>query len=139
MAEKIARKANAETQPAQNKKEDFILKYKNLIIGGVIAIVAIIVGIVFWNNHKTGKLNNAQTASAVAQTSLYDAQEALMNGMNDFSEQKYLTALVGDSATKSPGFLKIADEYSSTPAGNLANLYAGLCYAHLDKWEDAVK
>ena len=37
------------------------------------------------------------------------------------------------------GFLKIADEYSSTPAGNVANLYAGLCYAHLDKWEDAVK
>ena len=59
--------------------------------------------------------------------------------MNDFSEQKYLTALIGDSATKSAGFLKIADEYSSTPAGNLANLYAGLCYAHLDKWEDAVK
>ena len=87
MAEKIARKANAETQPAQNKKEDFILKYKNLIIGGVIAIIAIIVGIVFWNTHKTSKLNDAQTASAVAQTSLYDAQEALMNGMNDFSEQ----------------------------------------------------
>lgn len=139
MAEKIAKKANAETQPAQNKKEDFILKYKNLIIGGVIAIIAIIVGIVFWNTHKTSKLNDAQTASAVAQTSLYDAQEALMNGMNDFSEQKYLTALIGDSATKSAGFLKIADEYSSTPAGNLANLYAGLCYAHLDKWEDAVK
>lgn len=139
MAEKIAKKANAETQPALNKKEDFILKYKNLIIGGVIAIVAIIVGIVFWNNHKAAKLREAQTASVVPQTSMYNAEEALMNGMNDFSEQNYLAALNGDSTTKSMGFLKIADEYSSTPAGNVANLYAGLCYAHMDKWEEAVK
>ena len=139
MAEKIAKQANAETQPALNKKEDFILKYKNLIIGGVIAIIAIIVGIVFWNNHKKAKLTEAQTVSAVPQMSLQNAQQALMNGITDFGEQNYLTALNGDSATKSMGFLKIADEYSSTPAGNVANLYAGLCYAHLDKWEDAVK
>ena len=33
------------------------------------------------------------------------------------------------------GFTKIADEYSSTDAGNLANLYAGLCYANLGKWQ----
>jgi tetratricopeptide (TPR) repeat protein len=47
-------------------------------------------------------------------------------------------ALNGDSANFK-GFAKLADEYSSTQAGNLANLYAGLCYAKLDKWEDAVK
>ena len=37
------------------------------------------------------------------------------------------------------GFVKLADEYSSTAAGNLANLYAGLCSAKLNKWEDAAK
>ena len=47
-------------------------------------------------------------------------------------------ALKGDSASFK-GFAKLADEYSSTAAGNLANLYAGLCYAKLDKWEYAVK
>ena len=139
MAEKIAKKGTAETQPALNKKEDFILKYKNLIIGGVIAVIAIIVGIVFWTHHKAAKLEEAQTISAVPQMSMYNAQEALMNGITDFSDQNYMVALNGDSATKSMGFLKIADEYSSTPAGNVANLYAGLCYAHMDKWEDAVK
>jgi predicted negative regulator of RcsB-dependent stress response len=35
--------------------------------------------------------------------------------------------------------VKIADEYSSTDAGNLANLYAGLCYANLDKWQEAAQ
>ena len=37
------------------------------------------------------------------------------------------------------GFLKVADEFSGTAAGNLANAYAGICYAQLGKYEDAVK
>lgn len=37
------------------------------------------------------------------------------------------------------GFAKLADEYSGTKAGNLANLYAGLCYANLGKWAEAQK
>ena len=44
----------------------------------------------------------------------------------------------GDSIG-TPGFIQIASDYSGTKAGNLANLYAGLCYAKLDKWEEAVK
>ena len=36
-------------------------------------------------------------------------------------------------------FLKVADEFSGTAAGNLANAYAGICYAQLGKYEDAVK
>lgn len=47
-------------------------------------------------------------------------------------------ALKGDGAGY-VGFTKIADEYSSTDAGNLANLYAGLCYANLGKWAEAQK
>ena len=37
------------------------------------------------------------------------------------------------------GFARIADDYSSTDAGNLAKLYAGLCNANLGKWEAASK
>ena len=37
------------------------------------------------------------------------------------------------------GLLNIINDYSSTDAANLANLYAGLCYANLNKWNDAVK
>ena len=50
----------------------------------------------------------------------------------------YEQALKGDGAGY-VGFTKIADEYSSTDAGNLANLYAGLCYANLGKWAEAQK
>ena len=37
------------------------------------------------------------------------------------------------------GFLKVADEYSGTKAANLAKAYAGICYAQLGKYEEAVK
>ena len=37
------------------------------------------------------------------------------------------------------GFVKLADEFSGTKAGNLANAYAGICYAQLGKYEDAEK
>lgn len=49
----------------------------------------------------------------------------------------YEKALNGDGAND--GFLQIIDKYGSTPSGNLARLYAGLCYAHTDKAEEAVK
>ena len=31
----------------------------------------------------------------------------------------------------------MADEFGSTKAGNLAHLYAGICYAQTEKWEEA--
>jgi tetratricopeptide (TPR) repeat protein len=49
----------------------------------------------------------------------------------------YEQALNGDS-TGFVGLAKLAQELSGD-AGNLANLYAGLCCANLDKWEDAAK
>ena len=46
-------------------------------------------------------------------------------------------ALNGDKAGFG-GFLKVASDYSGTKAGNLAELYAGLCYANLGKWNEAI-
>ena len=54
-----------------------------------------------------------------------------------FAAGNYEQALNGDGVNA--GFLQIIDEFSCTPSGNLARLYAGLCYAHTDKAEEAVK
>ena len=35
------------------------------------------------------------------------------------------------------GFAKLASELGGD-AGNLANLYAGLCYAQMEKWQEAI-
>jgi len=107
-----------------NQSEAFFLKYKNAIIGCVAAIVIIICGAVWYNSYSSEKQEEASTAMAKAQ--------------ENFMNQNYEVALNGDS-TGVAGFLKIAADYSSTDAGNLANLYAGLCYANLDNWEEAAK
>ena len=56
---------------------------------------------------------------------------------DDFQDA-FEQALNGDSIGYA-GFLKVADDYSGTKAANLAKAYAGICYAQLGKYEDAVK
>ena len=108
-----------------NKSEAFFLKYKKAIIGAVVAVIVIIAGAVLYKTYISGP--NEQKAST-----------AIAKGQDLFAQGQYEKALNGDSLNYK-GFVKLASEYSSTDAGNLANLYAGLCCAQLNKWEDAVK
>ncbi|MBR5038124.1 MAG: hypothetical protein IKX65_05330 [Prevotella sp.] len=120
-------KVNVKEQNAENisKSEAFLLKNKKTILYAVIALIVIIASVILYNNFvKAPREAKASTELAKGQTM--------------FANQQFAQALNGDS-TGYAGFVKIASDYSSTPAGNLANLYAGLCYANLDKWEDAVK
>ena len=55
-----------------------------------------------------------------------------------FDQGMFDKALNGDGAN-CVGFVKIASDYSGTDAANLANLYAGLSYAHTEKWEKAAE
>jgi tetratricopeptide (TPR) repeat protein len=64
------------------------------------------------------------------------ASTILAKGQQYFQAGDFQKALNGDSA-QYKGFLSVANEYGSTKAGNLANLYAGLCYAQMDKWQEA--
>ncbi|MCR5131478.1 MAG: tetratricopeptide repeat protein [Prevotella sp.] len=108
-----------------NKSEAFILKYKKPIIAAVVALIAIIAALFIYQNYISGPREDK-------------ASTALGRGQEYFNAEQFDKALNGDGANYA-GFLKIASDYSSTDAGNLANLYAGLCYANLGKWEDAVK
>ena len=108
-----------------NQSEAFFLKYKKAIIAAVVALIVIVAGIVLYKTYVSGPRE-------------VKASTAIAKGQEYFQAANYEMALNGDSVNFK-GFAKLADEYSSTAAGNLANLYAGLCYAKLDKWEDAVK
>ena len=66
------------------------------------------------------------------------ASEAAFRGEQYFMADNYEQALNGDSLGYI-GFVKIADKFSGTDAGKLANAYAGLCYAQLGQYEDAIK
>lgn len=110
---------------ALSASESFLFKYKNVLIGIVVAIVVIVLG-TFGYRHFISEPNEQK------------ASEALFKGEAYFGNDQYEIALKGDSLGYK-GFLKIADEFSSTDAGNLANAYAGLCYAQLGKYEEALK
>lgn len=118
MANKNVQGAPEEITVALNKSEAFFNKNKKAIIGCAVALVLIIVGIFVYNNYFAGP--RADKAS----TELAKVQDMFM-------QDQYEKA--------APEFVKIANDYSGTDAANLANLYAGLCYANLEKWEDAVK
>ena len=106
-----------------SQSEAFFLKYKKAVIAAVIALVVIIAGIVLYKTYVSGPAEQK-------------ASTAIAKGQEYFAANDFQKALNGDSATFK-GFVNLAKEYSSTKAGNLANLYAGLCYAQLDKWQEA--
>lgn len=108
-----------------NNKEAFFMKYKKAIIIAVVALFVIVIGAILYNNY-------------VKQPREAEASTALAKGQEYFAAQQFDKALNGDGAGAA-GFVKIAADYSGTAAGNLANLYAGLCYANLEKWNEAVK
>ncbi len=116
MANKMQQQAAAQEQQV-TKTEAFFEKNKKAIIGAVIAVIAIVVCAILANTYYF------QPRQQTASTELGKAQEL-------FLEDKYEKAL--------PLFQKVADEYGSTDAGNLAQLYIGLCQANQGKWQEAV-
>ena len=102
------------------QSEVAFLKYKKPIIIAVIAIVVVVAGFFLYKNFVSEpREDEASTELAKSQT--------LFNG------QQYDQALAG--------FQKIQSDYSGTDAGNLANLYVALCYAHQAKpnWVKALE
>ena len=106
---------------ALNISEAFISKYKKPLILAVVALLVIIAGIFCYKYFVSGPREEK-------------ASTALGMGQQYFNQESFDKALNGDGASYA-GFVKIASDYSGTDAGNLANLYAGLCYDNLGKWQ----
>ena len=67
------------------------------------------------------------------------AAERIAEAQYRFEEQNpdYQLALEGDA--NGAGFLDVIEEYGSTPSGNLAKHYAGICYLKTGDLENAAK
>ena len=112
-------------EDALTKSEAFLIKYKTIIVAAVVAIAVIIAGIVLFRSYYTLPREEK-------------AQAALFRGQQYFEADDYEQALNGDSIEYA-GFIAVAEEYGGTKAGKLAKAYAGLCYAHLGQYEEAIK
>ena len=125
MAEQKHHNEAMNVEDALTKSEAFLIKNKKAIIGGVVAVIIIVAGFIMYKH-------------LYAEPREEKAQAALFKGQELFEQDQYEKALNGDSIGF-VGFLKVADQFSGTKAANLAKAYAGICYAHLNKYDEAIK
>ena len=102
MAEQKNQNEHLNVEDALTQSEAFLIKYKNAIIGGVVAVIIIVAGFIMYKN-------------LYAEPREEKAQAALFKGQEYFEQDAYEQALNGDSIG-CVGFLKVADEYSGTKA-----------------------
>ena len=125
MADKKQTQDPLDLEVAMSSSEAFIIKYKNKFLAGIAAIVIVVGGVLGYQHF-------------IAEPNEKKASEALFKGEQYFMADNYEFALNGDSLGYE-GFLKVADEFSGTEAGQLANAYAGICYKNLGKNDEAIK
>ncbi len=114
-----------------SKTEDFVAKNQKVIIGFVGAVALFTVGyLAFQKFISEPKQNEAADEMFVAQQNF----EKATNGVA--SDSLYKLSLNGSEGKF--GFIKIADEYSGTDAGNLANYYAGIAFLNTGKYAEAI-
>ena len=116
--------APAANEHSQN--EALILKYKNVIIIAVVALIVLVSAGFFYKSYSADQFKNASTEMS-------KAQEYFSNAIAQGDTVMFQKALNGDGANE--GFVALAEEGGKV--GNLANLYAGLCYAHLGNMQEA--
>ncbi|MCR9012998.1 tetratricopeptide repeat protein [Gabonibacter chumensis] len=104
--------------------EQFIEKNQNLLIKIIIAII-VVIGVVL-GYHKFYKQPLAK-----------EAMNQMFLAENFFAKDSFNLALNGEGDVL--GFLDIIEKYGSTPSGNLANYYAGLCYLYNGDYNNAIK
>ena len=103
----------------------WVEKNSNTITWCMVAVIAVVVGIVAINNY-------------VIRPKAMEASNENAKAVNYFMQGEWEKALHGDDA-ECAGFEAIADDYSLYQQGELAALYAGICSYKLGEYEDAAR
>ncbi len=115
-----------------SKTEDWVAKNQKIIIGLVAGVALVTIGyLAFQKFVATPKEEEAANEMFVAQQNFQKATDGVA------SDSLYKLSLNGSEGKF--GFVKIADEYSGTDAGNLANYYAGIAYLNTGKYDEAIE
>lgn len=105
------------------RAEDFFDQNKNIVYGILGGIVLLIAGFFGYRYYVSSQ---DETAQAELFPSVYQIEaDSLKRALN------------GDG--KTPGLLSVADNYGSTPAGNLAQFYAGIALLKQGKYDEAIE
>ncbi|WP_370003633.1 tol-pal system YbgF family protein, partial [Winogradskyella sp.] len=114
-----------------SKTEEWFVKNQNYIIGVIAVIAVVVLGYLGY------KKFIAEPQQKEAMNEMYQAKKYFEEATNGVaSDSLYNMALNGGEGKY--GMLDIIDQYGSTPAGNLANYYAGMAYLNLKDYQNAV-
>lgn len=112
-----------DVQEVYSKTETFINENKNTL-STIVAVIAVIIGGYFaYNSFYLAPLQD-------------EAQEQMFMAEKYFAKDSMNLAIHGDA--QNLGFLEVADQYSGTKAGNLANYYLGIAFLRTGEFEAAI-
>ncbi len=115
-----------------SKSEQFVQKNQNIIFIVLGILVASILGYLAYQKYvKAPKEKEAANELAFPKAHFE-------NAINNTVAADSLFTLALKGADGKYGFVDIADEYSGTKAGNLANYYAGISYLKLKQYKEAI-
>lgn len=109
----------------RSKLEHFIHERKNqlsYILGSLLLVILLFIAYKIF----IVKPKEKEAADSIYMAQMYFSKDSIELALNGKDESFY-------------GFQDIIDEYGSTPTGNLAKYYAGICYLKLGQYEDAIK
>lgn len=110
-------------ESAIGKLEQFIYKNGKSLLTILFVIVLVIGGYFAYKHlYQAGRADKASAAMFVAQQNL--------------QQELFDAALNGDG--NNPGFLDVIAQFGSTPQGNVAKHYAGMCHMHLGDLDAAL-
>lgn len=114
-----------------SKTEEWVARNQKYIFGIVTAIAVVTVCYLLYQKFV------AQPNEEAAATEMFEAQQNFQKAV-DGTKSDSLFALSLKGSEGKYGFKDIAEKYSGTAAGNLANYYAGIASLNTGKYDDAI-
>ena len=115
-----------------SKTEEWVIKNQNYIFGVVGAVALVVLALIGYNRFI------AEPKAEEAMNEMAKAQSYFDEAVNGTAKDSLFTLALEGGEGKF-GMLDIIEQYGSTPAGNLANYYAGMAYLNMNKYEEAIK
>ncbi|WP_264560553.1 tetratricopeptide repeat protein [Flavobacterium sp. N2270] len=116
-----------------SKTEDWVAKNQKLVLGVVGAIALVTIGYLLFDKFV------AQPKEDKAFSEIFQAQEYFNQALSNTENPDSLFNLALKGGEGKLGFTGVADQYSGTKAGNLANYYAGMSYLNIKDFKNAEK
>ncbi len=115
-----------------SKTEEWVAKNQKYIFGIVAAIALVTVSYLLYQKFIV------EPKEAEAATEMFEAQQDFQKAIDATTSTDSLFNLALKGSKGKLGFIEIADKFSGTAAGNLANYYAGIAYLNSGKNAEAI-